>query len=211
MQPSATWPSSTTVPTLPSPGSSLPHVIKQEKREPGGNWAPSVGFGSLALPPNADTTDRRTDRGREQVPVGFCLSRKEAKLNWLKNDGTAAAGASSPLLKTHFQSDLIKTAGGPTRSGRGRASIGTQPVHAGKRRPPCHGAWRAPRSPRCRVNLWRIAAETPCACRQCDGGVTANEKQCRRRRFAESPSQAGHAKILRAEARKAMKYEGGRE
>ena len=39
-------------------------------------------------------------------------------------------------------------------------------------------------------------AETPCACRQCDGGVTANEKQCRSR-FAESPSQAGHAKILR--------------
>ena len=106
----------------PAPGSSLPHVIKQEKREPGGNWAPSVGFGSPALPPNADPTDRptdrRTDRGREQVPVGFCLSRKEAKLNWLKNDGTAAAGASSPLLKTHFQSDLIKTAGGRARSGR---------------------------------------------------------------------------------------------
>ena len=106
-----------------APGSSLPHVIKQEKREPGGNWAPSaslssVGFGSPALPPNADPTDRRTDREREQVPVGFCLSRKEAKLNWLKNDGTAAAGASSPLLKTHFQSDLIKTAGGRARCGR---------------------------------------------------------------------------------------------
>ena len=147
-------------------------------------------------------TDRRTDREREQVPVGFCLSRKEAKLNWLKNDGTAAAGASSPLLKTHFQSDLIKTAGGRAR--KERPCQHTQPVHAGKRRPPCHGAWRAPRSPRCRVNLLRIAAETPCACRQCDGGVTANEKQCRRR-FAESPSQAGHAKILRVEARKAMK------
>ena len=61
---------------------------------------------------------------------------------------------------------------------------------------------------RCRVILLRIAAETPCACRQCDGGVTANEKQCRRR-FAESPSQAGHAKILRVEARKAMIKEGG--
>ena len=43
----------------------LPHVIKQEKREPGGNWAPSVGFGSPALPPNADPTDRPADRKRE--------------------------------------------------------------------------------------------------------------------------------------------------
>ena len=43
----------------------LPHVIKQEKREPGGNWAPSVGFGSPALPPNADPTDRPADRQRE--------------------------------------------------------------------------------------------------------------------------------------------------
>ena len=49
----------------PAPGSSLPHVIKQEKREPGGNWAPSVGFGSPALPPNADPTDRPADRQRE--------------------------------------------------------------------------------------------------------------------------------------------------
>ena len=32
-------------PCLPTaPGSSLPHVIKQEKREPGGNWAPSASL-----------------------------------------------------------------------------------------------------------------------------------------------------------------------
>ena len=52
------------LPTAPE-RSSLPHVIKQEKREPGGNWAPSVGFGSPALPPNADPTDRPADRRGE--------------------------------------------------------------------------------------------------------------------------------------------------
>ena len=71
-----------------------------------------------ALPPNADSTDRPT-----KFPSAFACHGKEAKLNWLKNDGTAAAAAaSSPpplslslslsLPKTHFQSDLIKTAGG---------------------------------------------------------------------------------------------------
>ena len=43
----------------PAPGNSLPHVIKQEKREPGGNWARSRSPG---LPPNADPTDGPADQ-----------------------------------------------------------------------------------------------------------------------------------------------------
>ena len=125
MQPSATWPSNTTVPTQrrhacrPRLGV---RCLMSLSRKSGSRV-------EIGLPPLGSVrrrchrmpirpTDRRTDREREQVPVGFCLSRKEAKLNWLKNDGTAAAGASSPLLKTHFQSDLIKTAGGRARCGR---------------------------------------------------------------------------------------------
>ena len=89
------------------PVATSPHVIKQEKREPGGNWARSR---SPALPPNADPTDRRTGRPTE-FPSAFACHGKEAKLNWLKNDGTAASSPLSPKLISNLTSSRRRAGG----------------------------------------------------------------------------------------------------
>ena len=106
-------------------------------------------------------------------PSAFACHGKEAKLNWLKNDGTAASSPLSPKLISNLTSSR-RRAGGRARP----PCQHPQHVHAGKskRRPPRQSVltWGATRS------TVKIVTETPRACRQCDGGVTANKKQCRR-------------------------------